>query len=293
MSPDRNDERLCVQVVSDLHIEFLARFPGWHGVMPNPLADLLILAGDIGTIDEVIEHFGDWPVPALWVLGNHEFYDQDMPEVRVRAKRAAKRTSSLVVLDNDQLDLHNDQRYDECFCPRQWRLKNVRILGSTLWTDYAFSNDGADQRSDAERMEEAGRQLNDHRLIRNGGVTFRPDDALAEHHIARRWLASKLLEPFDGRTLVITHHAPDPGSIHSRFCGNPLNSAFVSALPDLLSQADVWVHGHVHDGFSYESHGCRVVANPRGYPTGGRWARDPSELRFENPSFEPDLLIKV
>jgi hypothetical protein len=33
----------------------------------------------------------------------------------------------------------------------------------------------------------------------------------------------------------------------------------------LLPQADLWLHGHVHDSFDYWA-GCRIVANPRGYP---------------------------
>jgi predicted phosphodiesterase len=61
----------------------------------------------------------------------------------------------------------------------------------------------------------------------------------------------------------------------------------------LVEQADVWIHGHVHDSFDYRVGKCRVVANPGSYAGGLKRARDPSELVWENPLFDPQKLIEV
>jgi hypothetical protein len=42
---------------------------------------------------------------------------------------------------------------------------------------------------------------------------FTPEDAIRLHAASREWLSAMLAEPFDGKTVVVTHHAPR----HSRF----------------------------------------------------------------------------
>ena len=44
------------------------------------------------------------------------------------------------------------------------------------------------------------------------------------------------LRPHAGPTVVVTHHAPHPLSIHARFAGNPVNAGFVSDLAPLLAE---------------------------------------------------------
>lgn len=62
-----------IQLASDLHLEPLTdRFPGERVVAPAPDADLLVLAGDIANGLDGVRLFADWPVPVLYVMGNHE-----------------------------------------------------------------------------------------------------------------------------------------------------------------------------------------------------------------------------
>jgi hypothetical protein len=93
--------------------------------------------------------------------------------------------------------------------------------------------------------------------------------------------------------VVLTHHAPHPDSIHARFAGSPVNGAFVSDLTELVAQADLWLHGHVHDSFDYRVGRCRVVANPRGYAQNRNDAGSIDELVFENPAFQRQLVIDL
>jgi hypothetical protein len=49
----------------------------------------------------------------------------------------------------------------------------------------------------------------------------------------------------------------------------------------------------MHDSFDYEVEGCRVVANPRGYPRNRTRASNPSELEFENKAFQVACVLDI
>ena len=261
-----------LQIASDLHLEFIQReFPGERLISPAYGADLLVLAGDIGNGTQAINLFRDWPVPVLFLAGNHEFYGHSIQQMRVDLRKAAASTS-VTFLDNDAVDFGG-----------------VRFLGTTLWTDYRLEL----HRTQRQLMETAELSINDHRRIRDGGGKFTAQRALEEHEAARTWLDAELHRPYDGKTVVITHHGPHPLSVHPRYAGDPVNAAFVSDLSELLPKADLWLHGHVHDSFDYRVGECRVVANPLGYARNLRSVENPKELVFENQAFQWACVINV
>jgi hypothetical protein len=55
----------------------------------------------------------------------------------------------------------------------------------------------------------------------------------------------------------------------------------------------LWVHGHVHDSFDYTVGKCRVIANPRGYARNRLYAETPGQIVWENPAFDPALVIEA
>jgi len=113
-----------------------------------------------------------------------------------------------------------------------------------------------------------------------------PMDTLLIHRRQRGWLRRKLSEPFEGPTIVITHHAPHRGSLARRYAQDWVSGAFVSELRDAFFEAFMlWVHGHKHQSFDYHAGRCRVVSNPRGYVN---WHGDP-----ENGVFKPGFVIDV
>jgi Icc-related predicted phosphoesterase len=256
-----------IQIASDLHLEHLARmFPGETLIRPAHEADVLVLAGDVAQASNAVALFGDWPVPVLYVLGNHEAYGAASIESAIEELRTASKGTSVRFLERDVVDFGG-----------------VRFLGCTLWTDYRLRSN----RTQRQLMENAGLRINDHRLIRTrNGELFSPEHALRDHEISRAWLTSELSRFYDGTTVVITHHAPHPLSVHPRYAGDPTNAAFASDLTELLQLADIWLHGHVHDSFDYRVAGCRVVANPRGYVRNSSSVQDVGSLLFENTAFE-------
>ena len=75
-----------LQLLSDLHLESEAFEP-----RPAPGADVLVLAGDIDSSWAGFDRFAGWPVPVLFVAGNHEFdgreLDHAWPALRERVQR--------------------------------------------------------------------------------------------------------------------------------------------------------------------------------------------------------------
>jgi predicted phosphodiesterase len=264
-----------IQIASDLHLERMQRFPGFRAVEPTA-ADVLVIAGDIHQGDAAIDVFANWPTPVIYVHGNHESYHAHYPAVLTQLKQAS-RHGNVVHLEN-----------------RAHVIGGVRFLGCCLWTDYALQQTGPDGVSVAQAMEQAGRMLFDHRVITMAdGEPFLPQHALQLHQQSRQWLQQQLAQRFDGATVVVTHHAPHPCSIHARFAGSPLNPGFISDLTPLLAQADLWIHGHVHDSFDYQVAGCRVVANPRGYARNLQQAATLQQIEWENPAFDPQLVVTL
>jgi len=259
-----------IQLASDLHLELLSRWPHERLIAPAPGADLLVLAGDIHRGSRAIEHFASWPVPVLYLAGNHEYYDSQWESLRSELRRATEGTA-VRFLDNDV-----------------FTFDGVRFLGSTLWTDYRLSGMAL-----PEAMAAAEGFLLDHRRILTRSGPFRAKQALDEHLRSRAWLARELSVEHSTSTVVLTHHAPHPGSIHARFAGSPVNGAFVSDLTELVEQADLWLHGHVHDSFDYRVGRCRVMSNPLGYARNRNDAASIDELVFENSAFQSQLVIDL
>jgi predicted phosphodiesterase len=239
-----------LRILSDIHLEH-----DTPGPIPDCDADLVILAGDIGNGRAGI----DWsarafPGPIVYVPGNHEYYESSFDVVNAQMAEAAAQHPDVTLL-NDGVAVFADHGGAP-----------VRVIGTTWWSDYALF--GASRREDA--MQACAGAMVDHRLIQQdlgAGQTrlFTPADALARHKSATAWLERQLAEPFDGKTVVVTHHAPDLGSLDPRFAHDLVSSGFISRRPDLVAQADLWIHGHTHTGFDYRLGAARVVCNPRGY----------------------------
>jgi predicted phosphodiesterase len=248
-----------LNILSDLHLS--------QGELPVPEndADLVVLAGDIARPERAIGWASRIAKPVLYVPGNHEFYGGSIEGTVAELKRLASGTR-VRVLDDEAVVIDG-----------------VRFLGTTLWTNFRIAGEGEAR---AAAMHEARRFMRDFSVVRMGGATFTPEASttLFTRHAA--WLEDRLAEPHRGPTVVITHHAPSPKSVHPRFEGSPLNACFVSDAERLLdgSRVRLWIHGHTHDSFDYEVNGTRVLCNPRGYAKGGV---------NENAFFDPGLTIEV
>jgi predicted phosphodiesterase len=150
-----------LQLASDLHLKHIEKsFPGELLIQPTPGADVLILAGDIASGVRALELFKNWPVPVLFVAGNHEFYGLEIERARQQLRSYTK-GGNVTVLDNACVEFGG-----------------VRFLGATLWTDYQIPHD----MTQVELMAFAEENFPDHRHIRFRDDKFSTKHALAEHN---------------------------------------------------------------------------------------------------------------
>lgn len=252
-----------LQIFSDLHGDVAPVRP----IVIAPDVDAVIVAGD--TCEGAEEAFGrlrqivPMPIPILMTMGNHEYYRRHLAGELALARQLAP-LYDVHLLKNDAVVLGG-----------------VRFVGATLWTDYRLF--GAVNVPGAMRTASEG--LRDHKRVtwsKQPWQRFRPAEALLLHSRSRTFIAETLRTPHTGPTVVITHHAPHPGSLHPRYAADLLSAAYVSDLSGLIETGapDLWVHGHVHTSFDYKVGATRIVCNPHGY---GR----------ENPAFDPALVVEV
>ena len=279
-----------IQLLSDLHLEVHPQFVP----EPAPDADLLVLAGDIGSYQNdsqvagdnfglerfsPLPQWGGWPTPVVFVPGNHEYDMQDFDAAHDRLRRTCDRLG-LLWLERETLVLNG-----------------VRFVGTTLWSDFDALADH-EQCTDLTRRlrlrQKAFRAANFY-LAKTGttraGTPWLAEPMREQALACMAWLEDALARPFDGATVAITHFAPSLRSADPRYGLAPGTAGFCNALDHLLPRATLWLHGHLHAPSDYTVQGqqadgtpwqCRVVANPLGYADKG-----------EQAAFKPRWLIEV
>ena len=273
-----------IQLLSDLHLE---QNPGFVP-QPAPGADLLVLAGDIGSYQRGsrLPALGDadfglarfsplptqarWPVPVVYVPGNHEYDSLDFDATHARLRATCDRLG-IVWLERETLVM-----------------QGVRLIGTTLWSDFdALVPRGptaalGDQLAARGKAFRAANHYLRQAATTRGGQPWLAEQVREQALACQDWLRAALAEPFDGRTVVVTHFAPSLRSADPRYGLTPGTAGFCNALDELLPRADLWLHGHLHCAIDYRAGRCRVVANPLGYARKG-----------EQAAFVPALALEI
>ena len=232
-----------LHILSDLHIEF------GKLELSKTNADVVILAGDIHVGEKGFawakENFGDQEV--IYVLGNHEYYRGAIPKLTEKLKARSDGTN-VHILENGALTIEGFQ-----------------FLGCTLWSDFRLLNNLDIAVIGAQET------MNDYRLIRLSPIyrKIRPSDTAIWHRKSRSWLKGELKKgkKEKKKTVVITHHAPSILSVPEQYKDDPLSASFASEMEKFIeeTEADLWVHGHIHTSSDYHIGSTRVLCNPRGY----------------------------
>lgn len=266
-------------IVSDIHTSIMGEH--WAKPIPVPAADVCICAGDISnfcsTSIEYLRRSFERHMPIVLVFGNHDYFGSSIDFALETARREIEGTN-IHLLENQSIELGG-----------------CRFIGATLWTDFAVSVGDDEHIPPEERRQKAfglaPSQVADfYHIIRsdprrsgeNGLVTVR--EIVGRHQASRSYIDEELSKPFDGPTIVLTHHAPLAESFDPFFYGEITNAAFGSDLSDLIARRrpNVWVHGHIHKVRDYMADQTRIICNPRGYP------------REQNVSgFEPGFVIDL
>ena len=252
-------------VMSDLHVD-AAPF-----VLPEtpPDVDVIVIAGDVADGHErsarwLREHVVPQGLPVIFIAGNHDFYGTDLAE-----EYAGIYAEAGVEL------LHPGQPTIE--------ISGVRFIGSTLWTDYAIAGDVDAARSWARQS------MPDLMSIDLGLRRIHTRNLLDMHRQQRMLIERELTMPFDGLTIVVTHHAPHPNSLRSA-CISKDDASWASDLTAVIERyrPTVWIHGHTHESHDYHVGATRIICNPRGYDIPAKFAG-----RMGNKAFNPELVIDL
>jgi hypothetical protein len=255
-----------IKLWSDIHLEF-SNHKFEHLLTSDPANKeiTLLLPGDIDVgmfgqvfIETVCEEFKH----VLRTCGNHEFYGQDFESV-IDGWRNYEETTA----PKNFHFLNNDQRL----------IDGVRFLGGTMWTGFNYE--------DRMVMINARNNMNDYTHIMNGKFTISPEFILEEHNKYIKFLVEKLAEPYDGPTVVMSHHSPGNVLKRKGRAAQLLDYCYFADLEEFIGGNEcikLWVHGHTHQNYDYIVNETRVVCNPYGYHN-----------YQTNGGFNKDLILEV
>lgn len=252
---------MTFQYASDLHLEF-PQNREWLEAHPlEPCADVLLLAGDVlpfsasmqyrKVLQRLVKPFRE----VVWLPGNHEYYGGVLDDAQLERDEAVKPNLRL---------MHN----------RVLHYPGVRLLLTTLWASISQMNEGMMRR-----------QVSDYDAIRHRKDLLLPAHSTRYHGQCLTWLRAELAQPFDGATVVVTHHVPTLANYPAEFAGSPLNEAFAVELRELIEANAIaaWIYGHHHRNTpEFAVGGTRMLTNQLGYVAMG-----------EQRGFRTDALLQV
>lgn len=235
-----------VLITADLHLDLWAhagRDP-FAGIVPV-LRDLdaLIIAGDLANDPQrswprALARLGRLVAPdRIWVIpGNHDYYGATLDDILL----AGIATEAGVSLAQKRV-----LTFGTC-----------RIVCCTLWTDFALLGD-----PEAAMVRAEMGMLDYARIRRAEGGLIRPEDTIEIHRDHLDWLTREIARPWQGQTIVVTHHAPSTAV-------SALSPAFASDLDDWIGahRPDYWFFGHTHRPLSTRIRGAPVINVSLGYP---------------------------
>jgi predicted phosphodiesterase len=262
--------------MSDLHLEmesYRLAIPGWadfmarhrraprhpsRGPMLNEVlngsakVDLVVLAGDIHNgLRGIVyaQQLGNYlDAPVVMVAGNHEYYHHDIAELLPAFREAVKGASRVHFLENQSASFSFADG------------AKVKLLGCTLWTDFALQGDPQQAAHNAQIL------MNDYRFVELGQVPLVALQTRAFHATSLAWLHAELAVTEPGvRRIVVTHHAPTHRALGKRV--GPIAPAYASEILGQFSASklDLWIHGHTHFRHDSVCNGIHLVSAPRGY----------------------------
>ncbi len=252
-----------IQYASDLHLEFDVNDAFMRRNPFIPKAEILVLAGDVSYLHEPMlnnvffEKISEQFKEVYIIPGNHEFYHKTFDVQQVIPSFQKKINKNVSYINNKAI-------YKE----------GLRILFSTLWT--AVSPD---------RTLYINRMMNDFRQCVYGDERFEVKHHNSCHHSSRLFLERELSKPFDGKTVVVTHHVPFKSSRCKYSFGSNLSEAFHVDMERIFFdfKIDYWIYGHNHWNMKpFKINETFLCTNQLGYLE-----------RDEHKEFQRDAIIKL
>lgn len=215
---------MIVQYCSDLHLEFHDNSQ-WLETYPiQPIADILVIAGDINYmgkrfgqhtfIDEVSKAF-----QTVYIIpGNHEYYSWE---------DASKSFPCLHEMIRPNVHLVNNYTV---------QIEDTQFIFTTLWSEIK------------KYVAEVMIGMNDFRVIQYEGKALTVDNFNYMHQQSLDFLKREIAKYPNHKKIVVTHHLPSPLCNAKEHENSKLNEAFCIDLTDFIEQSRVnyWIYGHNH-----------------------------------------------
>jgi len=241
---------MTYQIVSDLHIEY----KNDDNLDPldfiTPKADILILAGDIGSLykfkqlktflEQICPHFK----ATIYVPGNHEFYLQD----------GYKPQS----FDNLNVQFHSlQQQVKKLYILQQASIiiNNICFVGCTLWSKCLINIPRYIVRiPDMNTLTYLQKHESDVNFLKKM-ITWNNNMKNSGQNEYKK-------------LVVITHHCPTEKVLSANTKKDKFKSLYVSDLEYLITNESIhtWICGHIHQNFDFRLKGTRIVGNQKGKP---------------------------
>lgn len=225
-----------IQVYSDLHLELYKK------IYPKikPIADILVLAGDIGKISgNNYKNFiyycsSNWKHVIL-ILGNHEFYHKKKTIFQLKKEYQAfiNTLHNIYLLDNSSIVIDN-----------------IRFIGSILWSTPNVTD----------------KTINDYNKIwYDRKINVNHQILSSMNNICIEYIIDEMTHS-DEKVVLVTHFP-----IHNKDVSNPIyknkdNSYFCNNYLDKIKNNVIaCIHGHTHHSIDMKINGIRLISNPIGY----------------------------
>lgn len=235
--------KMKIQVLSDLHLEFLSPSQVRRLVEKIvPVGDVLVLAGDIGDgtaphYEEFLKEMANRFDKVFVVAGNHEYYGNEMETTQQKMGSVCGGLGNVSFL-----------------CSAWEDYGGFRWIGTTLWS---CVEDGTTKCF-----------TNDIRRIPNMSLSLYKEC----HEEDVRFLTCALEASRDKPCVVITHYLPSKKLIHEKYqnpMDEPYNQWFASSLDHLIGDhtehIPLWIYGHTHEPRHTRLFQTEMVCNPVGY----------------------------
>lgn len=252
-----------IQYASDLHLEF-GDNSKW--LKDNPLipsADILVLTGDIGYLDDAnykTHPFWDWASEnyklVIVIPGNHELYKFfDINELH--------EGWSLEIRPNVKAFYNSVIHLDE----------ETDLIASTLWAYVPPAEEYLTERC-----------VSDFKRIRNGEYRLSAQRFNEEHLKCRAFIEKAVAESKASKIIVATHHVPSFELMSQEFKNSSINGAFTVELRNFIknSPINIWIYGHSHRNIDKTIGNTQCICNQLGYV-----------FQNEHLTFRPDAVIEV
>ncbi len=255
-------------VLSDVHSEM--RSDAVQVICSQPRREVpagaprvLLLAGDVGYVgtpeyNACIQEAAITYDCVCVVTGNHEYWQsrKAFEDVDTQARAICAKYSNVILLQKNGVQWQ--------WTDADGTARELILVGCTLWTDVNPEDNGIRHIIRDYRRIKVRAEPGPNGEQRRQPLYPRYIHALNADHVQFLSEMTSCYPKSTTRSLVaMTHHVPLKSALPADF---DIPSAYAASCDALVPQFSAWIHGHVHVASDTVVSGCRIVANPLGYP---------------------------